>query len=270
MNELVALVAFPGLLFMLVLTVVLNALVEGVPRLGDLRLPRFGFESAAGLASLLLAVLGSALLPWPLNPAQSIGPLAGPLAAFATIEGAFLIALLPGLLAPNALVNRAVIRETQIGVAGRAVVWIALGTLLWQTGAWTVTSAPGRLLLSAAGLLALPAAIGVGPFAADGNLTLSGAEHGLDSGTSGFIRFVRRVRGTVLFSAVLLALLPLNQIRPTLALVLSAAVALVVVLMLRRLNGRMPRVTVPTALRWCWWRALPLAAVGLVYLAFVR
>ena len=40
-------------------------------------------------------------------------------------------------------------------------------------------------------------------------------------------------------------------------------------LSLRQLAGVLPRLTLPAALRWCWLRALPLALVGLIYLAVI-
>jgi len=39
--------------------------------------------------------------------------------------------------------------------------------------------------------------------------------------------------------------------------------------LLNRVAGALPRLTLPAALRWCWWRALPLAVVGLVYLIVI-
>lgn len=264
-----SLLVFPGLLFVLVLGIGLHAMIHGVPRLNGVRLPRIGFESTVALASILLAALGSALLPWPGRPVGGIGPLNGPIAALLAIQGAFLLALLPGLLNANALTNRATIREAQIGTAGQVVLWVVLGTLLWQNGPWVVAQVPGRLLLAAAGILAVPAAIGVGPFAADRTLALSAAEYGLDKATAGFVQLARSVRGGVVLGAALLVLVPQGQVRPALAFVIWAALVLVVALVLRRLNGRTPRLALPNALRWCWWRALPLAAVGLIYLAVV-
>jgi hypothetical protein len=43
----------------------------------------------------------------------------------------------------------------------------------------------------------------------------------------------------------------------------------VVCLALRWVMAGMPRLTAPRALGWCWWRALPLALAGLVYLALM-
>ena len=46
-------------------------------------------------------------------------------------------------------------------------------------------------------------------------------------------------------------------------------VGLTAALLLRRAALALPRLTLPGALRWCWWRALPLAVGGLVYLMIV-
>ncbi|MBC8163407.1 MAG: hypothetical protein H7Z42_19540, partial [Roseiflexaceae bacterium] len=180
MNTITALLLDPGLLFLLGLTALYAALVRRSTRLQRLRLPRPSFESATSLVSVLLAALGLALLPWPRSPLAEDG-LENPLLAWLAFEGAFLLPLLPGLLAGDALTNRTTLREAQIGLAGRTVVWLAAGTLLWSATALSPTAAIGWALLSAAAALALPAATGFGPFAADRALTPSGAEHGLDA-----------------------------------------------------------------------------------------
>lgn len=59
------------------------------------------------------------------------------------------------------------------------------------------------------------------------------------------------------------------QIQPALALAIVAALFVAVALVLRQISAVMPRLTLPAALRWCWARALPLALVGLVYMALV-
>ncbi len=59
------------------------------------------------------------------------------------------------------------------------------------------------------------------------------------------------------------------RIQPWGAALLAAALFLVVSLLLRQIGGALPRLPLPHALRWCWWRALPLALVGLVYLIVI-
>ncbi len=270
MNFALTLLFFPGLLFLLVLTLALRVIIERDGPFGRVRVPGLGLESAVAALSVLLAAAGLALLPWPLRPLQPQELAPNPLIPWLAFEGAFLLPMLPGLLSPDPLVNRTAVRELQISVAGRVVLWLALGTLLWQRDAWAINQLPGQVLLAAAALLALPAAISFGPFAGERGLTPSAAEHGLDQATSGFVEFARQARGAAVFAALLLALVPRAQIREPLALVVWAALAVVLALVLRRFNGRVPRLTLPSALRWCWTRALPIAVVGILYLAVVR
>lgn len=267
MNELVALLIFPGLLFTLALALALGMLFQRKIAFRP-RLPDFSFESAAGAISVVLAACANALLPWPLAGAGKAA-LGGPVAAWLALEGAFLLPLLPGLLSSSPLVNRATIREAQIGVAGRSVVWLAAGTLLWMPGQISLGSLPGWALLGVGALLALPAAMGFGPFAAERTLALEGAEHGLDEATAALLRFARTARGAVLLAATLLALIPRAQFRPQLALLVWVAAAVVAALVLERVGRHMPRMALPSALRWCWWRAMPTAAIGLLYLAII-
>src|SRR5207249_7684455 len=103
-----------------------------------------------------------------------------PLALWAALEGAFLVPLAPGLLRPSPLGARAASREGQMGVAGRFVIWMAIGTALWAGAGWSPAALPGRVLAALAGLMALPAAIGAGPFGAERSLSAAGAEVGLD------------------------------------------------------------------------------------------
>jgi hypothetical protein len=124
-----------------------------------------------------------------------------------------------------------------------------------------------------AGLLALPAGAGVGPFAAERSLSAAGVEEGLDETTTDLLRFARSLRGAVLLAALVISSLPgaagVALVQPPVALVLAAALFVVVALLLRRFSQSLPRLTLPGALHWCWWRALPLAVAGLVYLIIV-
>lgn len=254
------------------LALAFGRLAEGLPAelpsasLSALR----GADGLAAAGSLLLAAAALALLPWPLHPASERPWLGHPLLLWATVEGAFLIPLLPGLLAPSPLASRGAMREAQIGVAGRMVIWLAIGAALWLDAGWELSALPGRLLAATAGLLALPAAAGSGPFAAERSLNLAGAEEGLDEQTTRLLRFVRVARGAVLLATLVITSLPLAAIAAPAALLLIVALFLVFALALSRTGAGLPRITLPAALRWCWWRALPLAAAGLIYLAVVR
>jgi hypothetical protein len=265
----IAILLYPGLALALALGVIFRSLAEGhLPR-GRLRVPPLSGDGLAGILSILLAALALLLLPWPLHPAAGWSLIGNPLLLWVAIEGAFLMPVLPGILAPSPLAARAAIREAQIGIAGRFVVWLAIGVALWSGAGWTTIALPGRGMAALAGLLGLPAAIGAGPFGAERSLSEAAAEEGLDEATADLLRFARAVRGAALLAALLVASLPLALTRPPLALALIAALFVVIVLTLRRIGLALPRRTLPDALRWCWWRALPLAAAGLVYLIII-
>jgi hypothetical protein len=269
-NIALSLLLYPGLALALVLALAFGWLAERRAYFGWLRSAVWGsLDALLSLASLLLAALALALLPWPLHPAAGWPLAGGPIALWAALEGAFLLPVLPGLLAPSPLGARAASREAQISIAGRCVIWLALGGALWGGAGWSLVGLPGRALMTLSGLLALPAAIGAGPFGAERSLNPAGAEEGLDEATAALVRFARTARGAVLLAALIIASLPLAMIRPWVALLLIAGLFVLVALVLRRVAGTLPRLTLPAGLRWCWWRALPLAVAGLVYLVVI-
>jgi hypothetical protein len=275
---------YPGLLLALVLALLFGWLTYGRRFFGRLRGVAFwrSFDGLAAVGSIALAALALALLPWPYHPAAGWRWIGSPIALWAALEVAFLTPLLPGLLAPAPLGARAASREAQMGLAGRFVFWIALGVALWLGAGWSWLALPGRLLATIAGFMALPAAIGAGPFAAERSLSTAGAEEGLDEAPAGLVRFARTLRGGVLLAALLVASLPLTgglwasplgsatvALQPWAALLIAAALFVLVALLMRRLSAIWPRLPLPAALRWCWWRALPLAVAALVYLIIV-
>jgi hypothetical protein len=275
-----AVLLYPGLALTLALALLSGWLFEGRAFFAQVRPARFwrSIDGLAAAVSLALAALGLALLPWPSHPAAGWAWVGHPAAIWAALEGAFLLPALPGLLAPLPLAARAASREAQMSLAGRCVVWLALGAALWGGAGWAPADLPGRLLLGLAGLLALPAAIGAGPFGAERSLSAAAAEEGLDEATAGLVRFARTARGAALLAALVVASAPpalgrspvgTFQVQPWIALMLVAALFLVVILLIRQISAVMPRLTLPAALRWCWLRSLPLAAVGLVYLVII-
>jgi hypothetical protein len=271
MELIVALLLYPGLIFTVVLAVVFAVLMEWRVEWSRMRggAGLASFDGLAGIGSLLLAALAPALMPWPLHPASDWRWIGNPLALWAAAEGAFLLPLLPALLSQNPFVTRAASREAQIGVAGRCVVWLAIGGALWLPATWEPALLPGRIVLLLAGVLAIPAAAGIGPFAAEQSLVAHGVEEGLDDSTASLLRFVRIVRSTALLAGLIVASLASAPIQPWAALLLIIALLSVVALLLRQVSAALPRSTLPGALRWCWWRALPLAVAGIVYLAVV-
>jgi hypothetical protein len=268
-NIALAILLYPGLALALILALAFGWLAEGhAPsrRIGALRLDA---ASGTALISITLAALALALLPWPLHPAAGWPWIGSALMLWGALEGAFLVPLLPALLRPTPLGTRAASREAQMSAAGRFVLWLAIGIAVWSGAGWAAAALPGRALAVLAGLLALPAAIGSGPFGAERSLSTAGAEAGLDESTTKVVRFARTLRAAVLLAALIVATLPLALIAPWVGLLLIAALFLVIALVLRRIAIALPRMTLPAALRWCWWRALPFAVAGLVYLIIV-
>lgn len=280
LNIVLALIFYPGLALTLALALLLGWLSERRPVRGQLRrgVSWRAPEAGAALASMILAAIGLALMPWPFHPAAGLAAIGHPLAIWVALEGAFLAPAIAGMLSPAPLGARAAVREAQMSVAGRAVVWLALAAGLWSGAGWSLVDLPGRLLVSLAALLALPAAIGAGPFGAERSLSAAGAEEGLDEPTARLVRFARGVRGAALLAAAIVALVPPGAqagrslpfaLPPWVLLLLIAALFLVIGLLIRQIGMALPRLTLPAALRWCWSRALPLALAGLIYLVLV-
>ncbi len=268
MNILFALLVYPGLLLTLILAVIFRTVAERQFRRRAAGHLVVSGQLLLGVVSIMLMAFGLALLPWPLHPAAD-WPWLGRLALlWVVIESAFLLPLLPGLRSAAPLVVRAASREAQLGVAGRAIIWLAMGLALANGGAWSLLDLPGRAGLLLAGLLALPAAVGVGPFGAERNLNLTGMAQGLDDATAALLRFAHSTRAAGLLAALIVASLRTVPTQPLFALLIMLALFVVMLLLLWQ-TAALPRLTLPTALRWCWWRALPLAVIAFVYLGLI-
>lgn len=211
-----------------------------------------------------------ALLPWPLHPAAGWPWVGSPIALWAALEGAFLLPALVGLLAPSTLAARAAVREAQMSLAGRLVCWLALGAGLWGVAGWTLLSCRGGCCSAWRRWRPCPPRL-ASARSARSAASRPRARRGLDEATTGLVRFARSARGGALLAALAVASLPPTggSIRPALALAVALALFALTALLLRRAGALLPRLTLPAALRWCWWRALPIAVVGLVYLAIV-
>jgi hypothetical protein len=262
----IGLLLYPGLALALLLGLALRRLIGEAP-IGFLGL-RSAVGSADGilaLGSIALASLGLAFAPLPYSPISAQLTAGRLMVVCCAVEIAFLAPALAGLLAQSPLVQRVVSRDLQIGVGGRAVVWLAIGALATQPGGDTSALA-GHVIVLLGGLAALPAATGSGPFAPERSLSPAGAEAGLDEPATGLLRLARAVRAGVLAALLIAVSVAPIALRPPIALLIMAALALVCGLALRALAD-LPQLTLPAALRWCWGRALPLALAGLAVLA---
>jgi hypothetical protein len=263
--DLLALLIYPGLLWAFVLGVLHDSAAQRRFAVPHVRPALFGASADGILAavSIVLAALALALLPWPLHPVAGgtwIGRLTLIWVAF---EGAFLAPLLPALLSASPFVARAAIREAQIGAAGRVVIWLASGVAALGALGWELADLPARLLGATAAVMALPAVMGAGAFGMERSMTPGGPELGLDRETAVLARFARSVRSTAFVCVPIVLMLP--PVAPPIGLGLALILIVGVVLGIRSRDGFSPRLTLPAALRWCWWRALPLALAALVY-----
>lgn len=264
---LISALLYPGLLFVL-------ALGAGTALLLNEHLPpalptTWGREALLAIGSILMSAAAAAVLPWPLHQASTLTLVGNITLIWTLIEAAFWLPTIGTMLSPAPQIARATIRETQISASGRVVVWMAIGVGLAETGGWTMLQSPGRVALAVAALLALPAALQTGPFAAERPIAAADSETGLDRGTTGLVRLARMSRNGVLLGALVIAMVPLERVQGAVGLVLVLAVCAVVLALIRQIAVALPRLTVPHALRWCWWRALPIALIGIVYLALI-
>ncbi|MBA3470253.1 MAG: hypothetical protein H0T53_11495 [Herpetosiphonaceae bacterium] len=275
-RELMSLFVYPGLLTMLVL----GLLVVLIARLdapgGGLTRGIAATLTGSGSAALLIAAVAplvvAAWLPWPGAPNGETRTLGDIWLVWAVLEGSYLLALLPGLQSATPMSTRAAIREAQLGAAGRMALWTALGVAIWAGQTWTLPSLPAHGLALLAALIALPAAVGWGPFAPDNGTTPGGAESELSRAAMQLGQWGRALRATVTLALVPLLALPRM---PKVDWGINLALVLVVVLLLasigRAINGNSVRRPLLDGLHWCFWRALPLAVLaGVVLVAGQR
>jgi hypothetical protein len=275
----VALLLYPGLLTLLALGALYAASSAGRAALHDLRsLLRPPLGSSEGLlqiVSVLLAAGGLALLPWPWHPAAaSLTPVAW-LWAWGLLEAAFLLPLLAAMRAGDPLVVRAALTSAQVGALGRALLWLALASSLMLHANWQPLALNNQspllvhLLALGAAVLAFPAAVGWGPFAGADSITPGGITYGLDRRGAALARAAEHLRTAALLLAALVALLPWPLLPPPVSLGALLVSFASICLLLRQLAGRIPRLTLPAALAFCWWRALPLGVAAAGYLTVV-
>ncbi len=213
-------------------------------------------EGLAAAGSVVLAGVGLATMPWPLHPA---GGGTAWLWGWAAFELAFLLPLLPALMAGGPAVARAAIREAQLGALARAALWASLSVALAIHGSWADPDLVAHLLALAGALAALPAAIGWGPFGAEERISPGGTAAGLPAAEQALAGWAHDLRAAALLAAVLVATLPLGVLPPAVGLGLALVGLVLGPLLMRSFAGRLPRLTLPAALRFCLVWPLPLA-----------
>lgn len=221
-------------------------------------------ESLAAIGSVVSAGLALAMMPWPFHP---VGGAHAWLWAWAGFELAFLLPLVPPLAAGAPTVVRAAIREAQLGVLARAIIWAALTPALVAHADWRPALIPAHLLALVAALLAFPAAVGWGPFGTEESITPGGTRKGLAEPVRAFDAWAGQVRAGALLAAIVIAGLPVAAGTPEIGLLTGLAGFASAALLLRRIEGRIPRFTLPAALRLCIVGVSPLAALAVAALA---
>lgn len=221
-------------------------------------------DGLAALASLALTLAALALTPWPMHPAADQPGVGNIALIWAALTAAVLLPHLAGLLAQDAIAQRAVSRDMQISIAGLVIVVMALGLLL--NSDVSLRMLPGRLLVLLGGIISVPAAAGLGPFAPERSLSPRGAEEGLDEATAGLLRFVRAARGAVMLGILSALAAPPPLTKVAISLIIALALYVSSVLTIRVVAG-LPRLTLANALRWCWRPALLLLVLGIGYIA---
>lgn len=267
MDLIFALLVYPGLIPALLLTLLFSFLVSQrrlvIPP--DLIKAVKSTDGLGAIVSIVLAVSALIYMPWPFNNAYS--NVAGPLLMWAALEAAFLVPSLVAQTSSSPMVVRGAARSLQIGLAGRIVIWCAFGVMYWANQSWSWIVVPAVLLAWASGLLAIPAAVGVGMFRNDTALT-GVITTGLNISTVALMQIAADVRATVLVVMVTSSIVPIeigNEVVRLIAIITSTVLSMFLIRMMIR---NQPFVTLAAALRWCWWRALPPAILALAYLQF--
>jgi hypothetical protein len=174
---------------------------------------------------------------------------------WALVEASALLLLLPGLAGTPAA-SRAAVRELQVGVSARLPLWLVTSLLLLPGS----SPDPASLLLALlAGLFALPVAGRWGSFdssSLSGDVMLSEMEAAL-------LELHGRVQTIFWLALLATVLVPLPRVDPWIELLLRGGIIIAGAGLVRAARGRFVTATMPVALRWCWWLALPCAVAAL-------
>ncbi len=274
-----ALLGYPGLLTLLLLTSLLAATLRQpravVQGMGALLRGAWWQDERLWLGlSMLAAAVGMALLPMPLNPIRPT--VVAWWWAWLAFEVAFLLPLLPALLTTHPPLARAALREVQVGVSGRAILWLALGVSLILYDVWSVQDAQGHspLLGHALAILAasltFPAAVGWGSFAPPTTLTANASRHGLPMPLAQAAAAAHLVRVSALLLASLVCLLPMSQVAVPVGIGMLLVSFALGCGWLAWQQAQAIQLPLTLALQRCWWRAFPLALMAVIYLSVLR
>ena len=276
--DLFAALVYPGMLTALLVGLVAGRLLEG-PASGG-RAIRGLIDAIVGHASLayagavVLALLALTRLPWP-NPSWlcrgvacsvSTDP-AEPWLLWALVEGSVIAATLPGLAFSMPAMSRVAVRDAQLGVGGRLVMWIGVAVALRVRGTPELASGyPLSITLAVAALgvlLAIPAAAGWPPFGYEpfGNASRDGS---LPDEDAALVRWARRLLSVFWLALFAMVFIPLPPLPWWAELPMRLGIIAGLASIGRGLRGRFVNRTLPSALRWCWWIALPCVVVAVV------
>ncbi len=271
LGDLFTALVYPGLLTALLLGLVVGRVLEG-PASGG-RAIRGLIDVIAGRASLayagatVLLLLALIRLPWPNLSSEARGP-AEPWLLWGLVEASVIMVALRGLASSAPVASRTATRDAQLGVSGRLVIWIAAAVALnvrdtpGLAGGYRLDVALGLAALGV--LLALPAAAGWPPLGYEpfGN---TGRDGTLSAEDAALVQWARRLLSVFWLALFVTVFIPLPQLPWWAELPMRLAVIAGLASIGRGLHGRFVNRTLPAALRWCWWIALPcvMAAVAI-------
>lgn len=265
---LLSMLVYPGLLLALLLALGVGRVLGG-PATGGRAFDGFrdalaGRGPLGSAASAVLALIALTQLSWPAAPWQTAGA-PRPWLLWALVEGSSITALLPGLASALPSVSRAAVREAQLGLSGRLPAWIGLAVALQARANYGAENLPALVLALSAALLALPAAAGWPPFGAlipGQGASFGSGETWLDDRAAALARWARRLRSIFWLAFVATVLAPLPPLPWWTQLLMRFALVIALAAIMRGLQGSLVNRTLPAALRWCWWLALPLAILA--------
>ena len=228
-----------------------------------------GGASLAYAAAVILALLALINLPWPNLPWQT-RRTADPWLLWALVETSVIAAALSGLASSTPTASRVAVREAQLGVAGRLVMWIGAGTVLSARNAQALPAGDpllAALVVAALGaLLALPAAAGWPPFSYEpfGNTSVYAA---LGDEDAALAQLANRLLSVFWLALLATVFVPLPRFPWWVDLPMRLGIVAGLASIARGLRGRFVNRPLGASLRWCWGIALPCLLVAVALLS---